>query len=327
MAEATKPVSIDEGKRRLRSPAYPYINLETAIKRAKEFYEKEQRNAANLRIAVKHWGYEEKSSGGTQTAAALISFGLFRDEGTGDKRRLQLTPLALRVLLDTRQESKERMEAIKQAALSPKIHRQLWKRWGANRPSDEQLRHTLILDWEPPFNENSVDGFIKEYKDTIAFAKLAESDRVPEGGEDTGEEKPKAKVGDFVQWESQGVLQFIDPKRVTRFSDDGKFLFVEGSNTGIPISEVTIEEAPVITPRRAAFNPTQREVRRPAGGSANMRQDVFSLAEGEVVLSWPSQLSQASIDDLKDWLKIVERKISRSLAAKDEQAPEAQPAE
>jgi hypothetical protein len=47
-------------------------------------------------------------------------------------------------------------------------------------------------------------------------------------------------------------------------------------------------------------------------GSENMREDVFSLSEGEVVLRWPTPLSAESIQDLKDWLKIVERKISRS---------------
>lgn len=309
MAEATKALPIDEGKKRLRSPAYPYVNLETAIKRAKEFYDKEQRNGANLRIAVKHWGYEEKSSGGTQTAAALISFGLLKDEGTGDKRRVQLTPLALRILLDIRQESKERAEAIKQAAMSPKIHQRLWKRWGVNRPSDEQLRHTLILDWEPPFNENSVDGFIREYKDTVTFAKLSESDRVsPEvedtGGEDSGEYVPQ--VGDYVQWESAGVWQFGEPKRVREFSPDGKFAFVEGNYTGVPIGELRRSTAP-IKPQAAGL---ERNV--PAPQKTHMQEFVVPLSDGRAVFQWPTTLSREDVDDLKDSLKILERKISRS---------------
>ena len=45
-----------------------------------------------------------------------------------------------------------------------------------------------------------------------------------------------------------------------------------------------------------------------------MKQDVFSLAEGEVVLSWPTPLSADSIEDLKAWLKLMERKIARSTA-------------
>ena len=79
----------------------------------------------------------------------------------------------MRILLDQRPESTERDEAIKRAALTPKIHSVLWKKWGFPLPSDDNLRHALIFDWK--FNENSVDDFIREYKDTIRFAKLAES--------------------------------------------------------------------------------------------------------------------------------------------------------
>jgi hypothetical protein len=187
MAEGTKATD-DEKRKRMRSPAYPYINLETAIKRAVQFYEKEVRNAAPVKVAVKHWGYEEKSSGGLQTAAALISFGLMRDDGTGDKRKLRLTDNALRIILDSREESEDRADAIRTAALTPKIHQQLWRKWGNNIPSTENFRHTLILEWEPPFNPAGVDGFIREYKDTIAFAKPDSSVIVPLANDDNSPE-------------------------------------------------------------------------------------------------------------------------------------------
>ncbi|GAC1433145.1 MAG: hypothetical protein NVSMB58_16410 [Terriglobales bacterium] len=41
---------------------------------------------------------------------------------------------------------------------------------------------------------------------------------------------------------------------------------------------------------------------------------MFSLAEGKVTIQWPTPLSPDSIQDVKDWLKIVERKIVRSTA-------------
>ena len=40
-----------------------------------------------------------------------------------------------------------------------------------------------------------------------------------------------------------------------------------------------------------------------------MRQDVFSLAEGEAVIHWPTPLSPDSIADLEEWLDLVKRKI------------------
>jgi len=43
-----------------------------------------------------------------------------------------------------------------------------------------------------------------------------------------------------------------------------------------------------------------------------MRQDVFSLTEGEAVIRWPTPLSADSIADLDEWLDLVKRKIKRS---------------
>ncbi len=307
----------DGGKKRTRSPAYPFINLETALKRAKEFHDQEVRNAASVKVAVKHWGYEEKSSGGLQTIAALISFGLLKDEGIGDKRKLQLTQNALRILLDQRPDSVERAQLIKQAALTPKIHHELWKKWGNELPSEHQFRYTLTAEWKPPFNEKSVDGFIREYKDTIAFAKLTESDKVAsEDGdnEDASRATYVPRVGDYVQWESQGSIQFTEPKKVRAISTDGAYAFVDGSSTGLPVAELSRANAPLGAPQAP-------ESRIQTSPNKNMQEDVFSLSEGRVVIQWPSPLSAESIQDLKDWLKIVERKITRSANEADKGKP------
>lgn len=305
----------DSKRKRTRSPEHPSINLETALKRAKQFYDIETRNSASLIVASKHWGYEPKSSGGLQTAATLISFGLLKDEGTGEKRKLQLSPIAIRILLDARPDSPERADLIKRVALTPRIHKQLWEDWGASLPSDAQFRHTLIVDWEPPFNEKSVDHFIKEYKDTIAFAKLTESDQFPPAnGEPDGLYVPK--VGDFVQWEASGVLRLPQAARIREISHDGKFALIDGSNTGIPISELIKERAPSIDSQTI---PTVPDVRfQPTVSGRQMQKEVFSLKEGEVVLHWPSPLSEESVQDLKDWLAILERKFLRSVPPKDD---------
>lgn len=42
------------------------------------------------------------------------------------------------------------------------------------------------------------------------------------------------------------------------------------------------------------------------------KEDVFSLDEGSVVLTWPERLSKASATDLEDWLKLIGRKIKRA---------------
>jgi hypothetical protein len=130
-----------------------------------------------------------------------------RDSGSGKDRKVQLTDEARRLILDTRAESPEREAAIKQAALNPKIHAKLWKKWGAEIPPDDSFRHTLIFDME--FNENTASDFIREYKDTIRFAKLNESDTVSVGNGDIQEDEMPAE-------EPENSFQGAPPKAQQR---------------------------------------------------------------------------------------------------------------
>jgi hypothetical protein len=303
MAESKEKTDIgkDEQGTRTRSPAYPGINLETAIKRAGELYKQDKMNAIPLAIAVKRWGFKEKSSGGLVTAAALKSFGLMRDSGSGKERKVQLTEEARRILLDTRATSDERDEAIAAAALKPKMHNILWKKWGMDLPPDDSLGHALIFEWL--FNENSVPDFIKEYKDTIRFAKLTDSDTLSPTPEDI------IKIGDYVQWESQGVVQF-EAKRVVRLSDDGTFAFVEGSSTGLPIDQLSKVNAPI-----GEDGSGGEGTRIPP--KTGMKNEVFTLDEGEATLQWPTKMSPESYEDFKAWLDLIARKAKRTVDKKE----------
>ncbi|HUD13560.1 MAG TPA: hypothetical protein VMQ56_07880 [Terracidiphilus sp.] len=282
MANVSVPPEVSPSRKRTRSPAYPFINLETAINRAKQFYDKEQRNAANISVATKHWGFVEASSNGWSTVAALISFGLMQDEGIGDRRIVRLTQSALRILLDARQDSAERAELLRVAALGPKIHRQLWKKWGAGLPSDAQLRHTLLFDWETPFNENSVDFFISEYKSTVAFAKLAESDK---------DRAPEVK--------EEGAAQ------EQRLAD------VPSTVDSVP------EEAPAVFRQPSALRVP--EIPSIPASKVQMQEFVVPLSDGRrAVFQWPSSLMKEDVEDLRDSLKILERKITRSTTERKE---------
>lgn len=299
-----EPVQTDPKKtQRLRSPAYPGINLEAALKRAREFYAKERRNAANVKVAVQNWGFKPTSGGGFIVVAALKSFGLITEEGSGDARTIRLSDLGLRILLDERPESPDRDAAIKKAALNPKIHAQLWSQHGADLPSDANLRHELIFNSK--FNENSVDDFIREYKDTIGYAKLTNSDTLPAGAEDkskqdeeehqeedNGSGDRKLAIGDYVQWESGGVFQFTKPQRIRSLAPDGKWAFVEGSNTGVPIEQLTREK------------PLEQITPKPAPVSTTPPIDIEqkSLLAQELVISIPRKF-RVDIDVRGDELK------------------------
>ncbi len=157
-------------KKKARSPSYPGINLETALRRARQMYEKENRQFASVSTILEDWGYQPKSGGGLVVLAALLKFGLLVDEGSGDTRRARLSDEALRILLDEREESEERLALVKEAAMKPPIHEELWTRYQGALPSDANLRHFLIF--EKGFTETAAKEFIQEFRETVAFAEL-----------------------------------------------------------------------------------------------------------------------------------------------------------
>lgn len=173
--------------KKFRSPQFPFIALDKAVGRAREFEAEYHQNMARASSAVKTWGYAPKSSGGIQTVAALTAFGLMDDEGSMENRRLKLTQLALTILKDTRVGAAE--TALRTAALKPKVLADLWSAWGTHRPPEHDCISTLHLDKK--FSEEAAVRLLDVYDATIRYAGLADSDKLdhnveaPEDGDAT----------------------------------------------------------------------------------------------------------------------------------------------
>ncbi len=169
MAEAAPAV---EKARRDRSPSFPFIPLQKALKRAREVADAHKRNPARLITIAETWGYAPKSSGMLQTASALKAFGLLEDAGVGDGKRVRLSELAWRILHDTREDIKA--QSIKEAAIKPKLIAEYAGNWLHSRPSDGHCISELHLD--RGFSADSARTFLKVFDETVSFAKLADDD-------------------------------------------------------------------------------------------------------------------------------------------------------
>ena len=173
------------------------------------------------------------------------------------KSSLGVSDLARRIILDERPDSHERVQLVKEAALRPKLHKDLWEKWASNLPSDANIEYHLLAD--RGFNEKTVGGFIAGYKASLDFAGLI---------------------------------------------NDGKLADDESGRRGVESATSRNETRNALTPR------------------SGMKQDTYTLEEGDVVIQWPARLSQESYKDLEVWLKLMASKMQRAVAIEADQEHE-----
>ncbi len=165
-----EPSADPHTQKKARSPRYPGIPLDLAIQRAHALYEHEHKNWAPIASIQEHWGFKPNTGPSNVAVAALRQFGLLEADGLGERRRARLTSLALEIILAEGSPRK----FIRQAALAPEIHRDLWERFGGHLPSDATLRRELVI--ERHFTQNGAQDFISQFRKTVTFAHLSDND-------------------------------------------------------------------------------------------------------------------------------------------------------
>lgn len=232
-----------------RSPAYPYISVKKALEQAKALLDQEGEYAAPLASAVKAWGYSAKSSGGRQTLATMKYYGLIDISGEGDGRKIKVSPIALQILRDPREDQSEKNERIRRVALTPVAHKALYEAFPNGLASDGSVLHFLMQDQE--FKPDAAKELLAEFKETASFINLyrpsnlvdkKDEKRADDSSED---ELPSVAVGDRIQWVSGGAEQFQTPATVLGLSDDGLWVFTDQGHAAVPVSEIAIMERSV----------------------------------------------------------------------------------
>lgn len=175
MTEHEEKAAVEKPKRRQvgRSPAYPFIDLEKALERAESLRKVEGKYEAPMTSAYDAWSLGYKSSGARQTAAALRYYGLIDVNGEAGNRRVKVSDLALRILLDQRDDKTERNKLIRESAITPAIHQYLMLEYPDGLPSDANVKHNLMF--EKGFNEKSSDDVLTVFKATALYAGLLQS--------------------------------------------------------------------------------------------------------------------------------------------------------
>ena len=245
MAENT-----DSSGQQDRSPSYPLVSLETALKRLTAFEAHFKRSTPRPEKVRDAWGIKAKAYA-DRTLAALRYFGLINYKGFGKERLIVVSDEGRKYLRAQQVETKRAV--VKAAALRPNQIAKFWKEWGDDRPADAACLDELMINHG--FSEAGASKFMAVYDATITFAGLSSSDKMPEsdeeidgdGDENNGNDDPPPptiKVGDYIQWTSGGVDQFKPARRVVSVSADGSHVQVHGSPGGVPMSEATVVDPP-----------------------------------------------------------------------------------
>jgi hypothetical protein len=228
-----------------RSPNFPFISLGRALERAQQLYKHEKRGAAPFKVVAEHWGYSPSSSGALQTAGALKQYGLLADEDGGKERKLRLTEIALRILIDTREDSTERDQLKRQAALMPPVAAEVYKLYPDALPSDATLHHYLAL--ERGFNPDTAMRVIRILKENEGVARFA-SEATASAAERTEKDSPspadvsegRARVADALV-ERQMYPQRVASKAIGSFQHGGVTLTIlaDGQVTQETLTKLT----------------------------------------------------------------------------------------
>jgi hypothetical protein len=294
-----------------RSPTYPYLTIEDAIKSAQTIYDKEKRHAVPVEVIAQHAGYKDlKSSSAMRSVASLNHYGLVEEDGSGDDRKMKLSNRALDILLAESPTSDTRLSAIRTAAAAPSIHQKILQQFPAGLPSNPTLKNYLIRELN--FNDSQVDTFIAKFRKTVDFAKLYSENAGGKESEHEHEDPPadKPMPGDKVLW--KGPSDFLAPGiyAVGGLADDGHWVFLQGVPQGVPVSDVKVhkQESLDLPPRNPGYGKPDAIDDQDKPG---MEIDRTNLKEGTVVLHWPSELTEESVEELDYWLKGVLRRARR----------------
>lgn len=292
----------------IRSPSYPNMALRDAVDAVGKI-EKLYRSApVDRTAAAKLIGYTTLSGPANKALAALASYGLLDRAGKGETR---VTERARDILHAAN--TQDRHARLLDAAFEPELFRELRERFvGLAVPPEDGVVTYLNRQG---FNPNAVRPAAKAFLETMSYLQelgVSESHRPdPKTDEPSDVKYGGAAVGDLVQWEVDKVLQLEKAARVRAVQNhDGKdWVFVEGSDTGIPMEQAIVEKKAAGETPQIKKPPTFTEESAPP--PKGTRKEVFALDEGDVVLTFPDSLSATSFEDLDAYLKVFIAKMKR----------------
>lgn len=292
--------------------------LQVALEKARKLWDKSKRFPVPLQVVASAMDYGVKSSSFAQAISTLRSYGLIDITGVGSDRKAVVSDLGQKILL----EHKDRDRLIQEAALSPTIFRELWDEFfkpDDGMAPDESMIHYLRWDRaDGVFNEGVILPLIADFKATVGFAKLADGAMMSRQDDKLSDEalgSGHVRVGDFIQWTSQGAAMWKTPLQVVRIDekDGDKYVAVigeDGQEGWVPMNQTTVEKPPEGKGRgdnsgTGSFKPPVVG-RRDEEVPAEMEESRWKIPSGQVVMRHPREMTKRDFKALKKLLDVLE---------------------
>ena len=146
---------------RMRSPSYPSVPLRQGIDLVAKVHRTCRTNVITRENAVREMGYSGLTGRSMKVLAALLQFGLLEKTGRGD---VKVTQRAVDILHGI--DPADRNEAIREAAYSPQLFRDIHERFPEGIPSEGVIRSYLIQqDFMDAAIGPAINAFMETYRD------------------------------------------------------------------------------------------------------------------------------------------------------------------
>ena len=207
---------------RLRSPGYPSVSLEDALRQVEQIYAKNRTNAIDREAAAKSMGYSGSSGASDKMIANLSHYGLVEKVVKGEIRVSQLAVDVLRPEHDA-----SRASALQTAAFHPRLFAMLQEQFPDGHVSETALRNVLARSG---FQEKAIPSASKAFMNTCEFLKQEGAYESYDGAPTSDIKSPSDRTEPL---EALGAVRYYpapdgpQPKGMVKLMEGERVVFVE----------------------------------------------------------------------------------------------------
>ncbi len=150
---------------RMRSPNFPGIPLEQAVKLVAEIFKNNRQNVIPRESAAKDLGYSGLTGRSVKLLGALNQYDLIANSAKG---QMKVTQTAFDILHGI--EKEDRLEALHKAGNSPTLFQAIYERFPDGIPGDNAVRSFLI---SKGFTDKGVDSALNSFLETNRYLELS----------------------------------------------------------------------------------------------------------------------------------------------------------